>query len=91
MVLVVPAISFLAIGIMVFVSAKVRGYQEANSMGGMIVLPIIGLMAGQATGLMYLSTGIMFLIGLLLLFVDAVLFWTISNTFHRDRLVAYIK
>jgi ABC-type Na+ efflux pump permease subunit len=91
MILVVPTISFLAIGIMVLVSAKVRGYQEANSMGGMIVLPIIGLLAGQATGLMVLSAGIMLLIALFLLLIDTLLFWTISNTFHRDRLVAYIK
>jgi ABC-type transport system involved in multi-copper enzyme maturation permease subunit len=91
MVLVVPTISFLAIGIMVLVSAKVRGYQEANSMGGMVVLPIIALLAGQATGLMYLSAAIMLIVGLFLLFIDALLFYTIANTFHRDRLVAYIK
>jgi hypothetical protein len=91
MLLVVPTISFLAIGVMVLVSAKVRGYQEANSMGGMVVLPIVGLLAGQATGLMYLSAGIMLLMGVFLLFIDALLFWTISNTFYRDRLVAYIK
>jgi ABC-type transport system involved in multi-copper enzyme maturation permease subunit len=91
MLLVVPTISFLSIGVMVLVSARVRGYQEANSMGGMVVLPIIALVAGQASGLMYLSTIIMLLVGLFLLFIDALLFYTISNTFHRDRLVAYIK
>lgn len=91
MVWLVPATSFLAIGVIVLISSKVRGYQEANSVAGAIVLPIVLTTVAQMSGVMYLSAPVVFLAGLLFAIIDALLLWLITGAFHRDRLVAYIK
>ncbi len=47
-----PAVAALGLGIMVRVSARARTTQEANQLGGTVILPIIVLTLGQATGLL---------------------------------------
>ena len=49
-----PAVSLLVISIVVLVSAKVRGFQEANAIGGSVILLVLGLVAAQTSGLMVL-------------------------------------
>ncbi len=87
----VPTVSFLVISLVVLISAKVRGYQEANSIAGAIVLPIVLVTIGQVTGVMYLSAKIILLTGLLFLVADALLLRFITKSFHRDRLIVYIR
>jgi ABC-type Na+ efflux pump permease subunit len=88
---VVPTTSLLIIGITVMISARVKGYQEANSIAGAVVLPFVGFVVAQASGVMYFSLGIVFLVGLLFAIIDAVMLWMLVGAFHRDRLVAFIK
>lgn len=87
----VPAAAFLAIGLVVLVSAKVRGYQEANSMAGGVVLPIVAITIGQSTGVMYFSSAIVFATGLVFAIIDFVLLRFITGVFHRDKLIPYLK
>lgn len=67
----------------VFISAKVKGYQEAYQLGGLIILPVIALMAGQLTGLLFLSTLVNFAIGLILLAVNVILLQMIAARNNR--------
>jgi hypothetical protein len=47
-----PAVAALGLGIMVRVSARARTTQEANQLGGTVILPLIVLTLGQATSLL---------------------------------------
>lgn len=85
---VVPAVAGLGLGTMVLVSSKVSGFQEAYQMGGAIVIPILALMAGQISGVMYFNIGMVILLGLVLWLVDAALFWLGVRTFQRSELIA---
>lgn len=67
----------------VFISAKVKGYQEAYQLGGLIILPVIALMAGQLTGLLFLSTFVNLAIGLILLVVNVILLQMIAARNNR--------
>jgi len=87
----IPLVSFLVIGLVVIISAKVRGYQEANSIAGAVVLPIVLLTFGQVNGVLYLSAPIVFFAGLFFLLVDVVLLRFIASVFYRDRLISYMK
>ncbi|NLW56629.1 MAG: ABC transporter permease, partial [Firmicutes bacterium] len=49
---VTPALSLGAILINVFISAKVKGFQEAYQLGGLVILPLLALIIGQITGLL---------------------------------------
>jgi ABC-type Na+ efflux pump permease subunit len=90
MVLLVPAVSLLVISVVVLVSTKARGFQEANAIGGSIVLPLIGVVAAQASGVMVLSATVIAVVALAFAFLDAALLHLIVHGFRRSRVVSYL-
>ena len=52
---VAPAVAALGLGVMVRVSARARTTQEANQLGGAVILPLIFLAVGQSTGLLLVA------------------------------------
>ncbi len=90
MLLLVPAVSLLVISIVVLVSAKARGFQEANAIGGSVILPVIGLVAAQASGLMVLSTGLVAGTALVFALADVALLYLIVSVFKRSRIVSFL-
>ncbi len=85
---VAPAAAGLGLSSMVLVSVRAQGFQDAYQTGGMIVLPILLLVFGQVSGLMYFSVWLVLLLGLLLWVIDIALIWFGSRTFRRGRLIA---
>lgn len=85
---VVPAAAGLGLSVIVLVSSKVKGFQEANQIGGTVVIPIILLVVGQLTGVLYFSLPIVLLIGAILWGVDALLIRFGIRTFARGELMA---
>lgn len=83
-----PAISLLGIAVTVLISAKVQTFMGAYQSSGSLVLLVLALLAGQATGILYLSVWTGMLIGLVLLLIDGVLMYYAIRTFNRDRLLA---
>jgi len=83
---VAPAVAGLGLGVTVLVSAKAQGFQEAYQLGAIVVLPILLLVIGQATGVMYFSTWLVLLLGLVFWVVDLVLLWFAGRTFRRQEL-----
>jgi ABC-2 type transport system permease protein len=77
----------LGLVVMVFASAKAQGFQDAYQTGGMVVLPVLLLMAGQISGVMYFSLGVVFLVGLVIWLIDIVLLWLASKSFRRGALM----
>jgi ABC-2 type transport system permease protein len=90
MLLLVPAVSLLVISIVVMVSAKARGFQEANAIGGSVILPVIGLAVAQTSGLMVLSASIIAWTALLFALADVALLYLIVKAFRRSRIVSYL-
>ncbi len=83
---VAPAVAGLGLGVTVLVSARAQGFQEAYQLGAIVVLPILLLVVGQATGVMYFSTWLVLLLGLLFWVVDLVLLWFGGRTFKRQEM-----
>ncbi len=63
---VAPAVAAVGLGVMVRISARARTSQEANQLGGAVILPLIFLAVGQATALLVVPPAVTFSIGLLL-------------------------
>lgn len=84
---VTPAVAGLGLVVMVFVSARAQGFQDAYQTGGMVVLPVLLLMVGQISGVMYFSLGVVLAVGLVIWIVDAVLLWFASKGFRRGELI----
>lgn len=84
---VTPAVAGLGLVVMVFASARAQGFQDAYQTGGLVVLPVILLMVGQISGVMYFSLGVVMIVGLVIWLVNAVLLWFASKSFRRGELM----
>lgn len=63
---VAPAVAALGLGVMVRVSARARTSQEANQLGGAVILPLVALAVGQATALLAIPLWATATVGLVL-------------------------
>jgi hypothetical protein len=86
MLLLVPATALAAVLGGVFISARVKTFQAAYQLGGILVLPVVGLVAGQAAGVVMLDGGMALLLGLAMVAVDAALLWLLGRRLKRDQL-----
>jgi ABC-type Na+ efflux pump permease subunit len=84
---VVPASAGLGLAVMVLVSARAQGFQDAYQMGGLVVLPVLLLIFGQVSGVMYFNVTLVFLLGLVIWLFDGLLIWLGSRSFRRGRLL----
>jgi ABC-2 type transport system permease protein len=84
---VTPAVAGLGLVVMVFASARAQGFQDAYQTGGLVVLPVIALMIGQISGVMYFSLGVVLIVGLVIWLIDAILLWFASKSFRRGELM----
>jgi ABC-2 type transport system permease protein len=85
---IAPAVAATGLGIMVRVSARVRTSQEANQLGGAVILPLIFLAVGQSTGLLLVTVPVALGVGVLLWMVAFLLIRGGARRFTRDALAA---
>jgi ABC-2 type transport system permease protein len=83
----VPAVPGLGLGVMVLVSARAQGFQDATQMGNLVVLPVIFMVVGQVSGAMSFDVTVTFLVGLVVWLLDGLLIWMGSRSFRRGRLL----
>ena len=87
---VAPAVAGLGLAATVLVSTRVKSFQEAYQLGGVVVLPLVALIVSQAAGVVYLSTTFVLLLGLIVWLLDGVLLWFAVKTFRRGEIVAQL-
>lgn len=85
---VAPAAAGLGLSTMVIVSSRVATFQEAYQLGSMVVLPVMILVIGQATGVIYFSLGAVLVLGLVLWALDIALLRWGARTFQRGEIIA---
>jgi len=82
-----PAVAGLGLVVMVFVSARAQGFQDAYQTGGMVVLPVLALMVGQMTGVMFFTVEFVLILGLALWMLLITWLWQASKRFQREQLM----
>lgn len=87
---VTPAVAGLGMVVMVFVSARAQGFQDAYQTGGLVVLPVVVLMIGQISGVLYFNLALVLLVGALIWLIDLGLIWSASKRFRRSELMAKV-
>lgn len=85
---VAPAVAVLGLGVMVRVSARAKTSQEANQLGGAVILPLIVLAVGQTTGLLLVEVPVALAIGAVVWLIALRLVTTGAKRFTRDALSA---
>ncbi len=81
-----PALTLLVIFINVLISVKVKGFQEAQQMSVIVILPLLFLVYGQIGGIVFLSSLLVLVIGLVVFLVNAFLIRVAAKTYNRDKL-----
>jgi ABC-2 type transport system permease protein len=83
---VIPTLVLFTIILSVLISAKVKSYQEAQQFGGILVLPVIGIVISQASGLFFLSPLTLILIGVGLLIANSIVLKLVTKFNQRNTL-----
>jgi ABC-2 type transport system permease protein len=83
---VVPVLVLFNILVNVLISAKVKTYQEAQQFAGLLVLPVIGLLVGQLSGLFFINPLILFILGIALLIGNFLLLKLMAKFNKRNEL-----
>jgi ABC-2 type transport system permease protein len=84
---VTPAVAALGLGALVLVSARVRGFQEAYQIGGLIVLPLLLLIVAQFSGVLFLDAAAAIVLGAAVWLAAGAVLWLGFRSFRRERLL----
>lgn len=85
-----PTVALTSIGLTVMVSAKVKGFREAQQISVVLLIPFLALIVGQATGaIVFGPPVILSLIGLFLL-IDLAVFRAGVKLFRREEILSKI-
>lgn len=83
-----PAIALTSIGLTVTISAKVKGFREAQQISVILLAPILGLVFGQISGALFLGDTVLYtLIGIFGL-VDVIVFYIGIKVFQREEILS---
>jgi ABC-2 type transport system permease protein len=83
---VAPALAAAALGVVVMISARARTFQDAVQLGGLLVLPLVAMVAAQAVGLVVLGPLSVAVAGAVLWGVAGLLLPMGARKLRRDRL-----
>ncbi|MCS7138619.1 MAG: ABC transporter permease subunit [Crenarchaeota archaeon] len=82
-----PAMAFASICLTVIISAKVKGFREAQQISGMLLLPIIALMLGQIAGIIMLGPVIIGVLTLSIILIDYAVLSLSVRAFKREEIL----
>jgi ABC-2 type transport system permease protein len=83
-----PGLSLLGISFAVLISSRNPTFMGTYQSSAALVMLVIALMGGQATGLIYLTVGTGMVIGLVVWLLAAALSYYAIRTFNRQKLLA---
>jgi ABC-2 type transport system permease protein len=90
-VVVGPLLSILTVNFAIMVSSRVTDPRVAEQLAVVVILPILLLMFGQIAGVVILNRGLMLLLALGVLVVDAILVPLAVNMFQRESILTRWK
>lgn len=83
----VPLVAFLATCLIVAVSGRSTTMQEAQGSAVLVILPVIGLVVSQATGLILFDLTVSLAACAVLLLIDIAVYLAVVGRFRRERIV----
>lgn len=83
-----PVVALAGIGITVLVSARVKGFREAQQISAMMVFPVVLLLVGQLSGVLFLGAKNILIIALVLFIVAYAILRLGIRMFNREALLA---
>jgi ABC-2 type transport system permease protein len=88
MLVIAPLFAFFGNGIAVLISARVSEARMAQQLSGLVVLPLVGLVAGQVAGYLRAGTTYYAVQGVIVFVLDVLLLAVSVRLFDRERMVS---
>ena len=85
---IAPAVALLSLALLVLVSSRARTTQEANQLGGAVILPLIFVAASQVSAMLLAPVPAVIAAGAVIWLAAALLLRVGSRRFTRDRLAS---
>lgn len=82
-----PTFAIAATGLTVIISVRVSGTREAQQLSGLLVIPIIGVMFAQTSGVMILGTASLVSLILIMCVVDYLIIRVGTRLFNREKIL----
>jgi ABC-2 type transport system permease protein len=82
-----PALAMASISLTVMISARVRGFREAQQISSVLLLPILGLVFSQITGIAFFGPTIILSLTAVLAAVDVIIFRVSIKVFGREKIL----
>jgi ABC-2 type transport system permease protein len=86
--LLAPAIAITGIAIMVIVSARVKGFREAQQLSILIILPIMALVVSQALGILLLIPEVILILFVMFVAIDVIILRLGLRIFKREEILS---
>jgi ABC-2 type transport system permease protein len=84
-------LSLLAVSVAIMVSSRATDPRAAEQLAGVVVLPLILVVVGQAVGLFILDTRLIVPAAIIVLAVDVLLLYLSVRTFDRETILTRWK
>lgn len=85
---VAPTIALCSIGLTVIISAKVKGFKEAQQISVVLLLPVLGLVFAQISGVLVLGPLVLAAFIGVLAIVDVAVFYVGVKIFRREEILS---
>ena len=86
-VVLVPLLTLLSVNLGILISTRVNDVRVAQQIGGLVVVPIVGLGIAQVTGRVVLDNGAFLQMTIVLILLDVAVFWLARLAFQRENIL----
>lgn len=86
-VLLAPLFTFCAVGMGIIISTRVKDPSSAQQLGSLLILPVIGLLVAQLSGLVQVGVGLVLGIALAVGLLDLILLAVAIRLFRREEIL----
>jgi len=83
----VPLLTLLSVNLGILISTRVNDVRVAQQIGGLVVVPVVGLGIAQVTGRVVLDNGAFLEMTIVLIALDLAVFWLARLAFQRENIL----
>ncbi|MDP9275375.1 MAG: ABC transporter permease subunit [Chloroflexota bacterium] len=86
-IVLVPLLTLLSVNLGILISTRVNDVRVAQQIGGLVVVPVVGLGIAQVTGRVVLDNGAFLEMTIVLIALDIAVFWLARIAFQRENIL----
>jgi ABC-2 type transport system permease protein len=86
-IVLVPLLTLLSVNLGILISTRVNDVRVAQQIGGLVVIPVVGLGIAQVTGRVVLDNGAFLEMTIVLILLDIAVFWLARLAFQRENIL----